>query len=362
MKAGARRFGAPSARERREADLFLADLLGSTRKPEDASREIDGEDQQPVRTYVLDFIDQSLGGETPTGRHCAVICPRGLTVKGGELDMIFYLHGWRGTCGGLKNHTMQHMLLHDYFKAIPSTVGDSGKNVVFVAPTLGFHGEVGSDPNQLPKGQPWQLLDAALARVQQGFSHTTLKPGKVILAGHSGAGPRILALLNRKDAELSRVIAVWALDSFYGGADQDARVARWRNAIAAHPDITWTIVPSTGSDVNEAGIAIEAEQKKKRLANQRYLYPGADHCAVPAQALGQLLKDESRLTTRQPAPAPPPPPAQRPSERFVESLTTRRRLTGTLSAPTRRDATSRLIDEADRFYRSLVGGAADDSA
>jgi hypothetical protein len=333
---GARHLGAPSGRERREADLFLADLLGPANESEDASGEIDGEDQPPpaaTPSFRLDYIDQNLGGESPAGPHCAVICPRGLTPKGGVLDMILYLHGWKASCAdpkkdpnkdpkrNPKKYTMRQMLDLDYFKSIPSTVGDSGKNVVFVAPTLGPEGEVGSDPWNFKRGQPWQLLDAALALVQKGFHRTTLKPGDVILAGHSGAGPRILALLNRGDAELSRVIAVWALDSFYGGATQAARTTRWRKAIEAYPGITWTIVPSTKSDVNETGKAIEAEQKSKRLGNQRYLYPGAGHCDVPAMALGQLLKDESRLTTRPPTPVPPPPPARRsPSESFFESL------------------------------------------
>ena len=352
---GARHLGAPSGRERREADLFLADLLGPANQSEDASGEIDSEDQQP--TYDLQFIDQRLAGVdqrlgdvTPDGPHCAVICPRGLTPARSELDMILYLHGWRSPCGAKAKHTMREMLSHDDFKSIPSTVGDSGKNVVLVAPTLGPKGEVGSDDKFLP-AQPWQLLDAALARVQQRFPRTKLKPGKVILAGHSGAGPRILALLNRGDAELSRVIAVWALDSFYGGATQAARTTRWRKAIEANPGITWTIVPSTKSDVNETGKAIEAEQKSKRLGNQRYLYPGAGHCAVPAMALGQLLKDESRLTTRPPGPAPPPPPPvhRSPSESVFESLTT------DMDRGTR-------SDEAERFYQSLVGGVADERA
>lgn len=331
---------------RREADLFLADLLGTANLSEDAGGEIDREDQPPpgaggqtvaaAPSYDLLFIDQRLGGVTPAGQHCAVICPRALTPAGGELDMILYLHGWRSTCGGAAGHTMQDMLRHNYFRSIPSTVGDSGKNVVFVAPTLGPKGEVGSDDKFLP-GQPWQLLDAALERVQAGFRRTTLKPGKVILAGHSGAGPRILALLNRGDAELSRVIAVWALDSFYGGT------VRWRNAIEANRRITWTIVPSTGSDVDAIGRAINDAQKTKRLDNQRFIDPGASHCAAPAKALGQLLKDESRLTTRPPAPAPSPPPqpARRsPSESFFELL-----------------AGEAADEPTELFYESLVGEA-----
>jgi hypothetical protein len=307
---GARYLGSPSARERREADLFLADLLGPARESEDAGGEIDGEDQPSpgarggptaaAPTYDLLFIDQRLGGVTPAGPHCAVICPRGLTPAGGVLDMILYLHGWRSTCGGAENDTMREMLRHDYFNSIPSTVGDSGKNVVLVAPTLGPHGEVGSK-DRLLATEPWHLLDAALAEVQKGFRRTTLKPGKVILAGHSGAGPRILALLNRGDAQLSRVIAVWALDSFYGGTTLEDRKTRWRTAIEANPGITWTIAPSTKSDVHKTGMAINDAQSTKRLDNQRYIKPVAGHCALPANVLGQLLEDELRLTRRPPA-------------------------------------------------------------
>jgi hypothetical protein len=309
---GARHLGAPSGRERREADLFLADLLGPANESEDAS----GEDQQP--SYDLQFIDQRLGGVTPDGPHCAVICPRGLTPARGELDMILYLHGWKPTCNGKDDPPdpkMGQMLLQKHFKSIPSTVGDSGKNVVLVAPTLGPKGEMGPEPSKrFITTEPWHLLNAALAQVQKGFQRTTLKPGKLILAGHSGAGPHILALLNRGDAELSRVIAVWALDSFYGG------LTLWRDAIRTNRGITWTIVPSTWSDVYKVGMAIEAEQKSKKLDNQRYLYPGASHCGVPAAALAQLIKEETRLTTRPPAPAPPPPLPARPSESFFESL------------------------------------------
>ena len=372
---GVRHLGAPSARE---ADLFLADLLGPANESEDTGEEIYSEDPPPlaVTTYDLLFIDQRLGGVTPAGPHCAVICPHELTPHGGELDMILFLHGYRSTCGNRDEDTMREMLLNNNFKSIPSTVGDSGKNVVLVAPTLGPQGEVGSGDKFLP-AEPWQLLDAARAQVQTRFRRTTLKPGKVILAGHSGAGPRILALLKRGDKELSRVIAVWAIDSFYGGK------TLWRNAIDANRGITWTIVPSNGSDVNGIGRAINDEQKTKKLDNQRFLEPGASHCAVPARALGQLLKDESRLTTRPPAPAPPPPPAQRrPSESFVVAEGGRR-LTGALATHTRPGATSRLIggrasiwplewrthvdrgsrsEQAERFYQSLVGGVADERA
>jgi len=294
-------------RARREADLFLADLLG----PANVAEDVGEEDPQPA--YELQFIDQRLGGVTPAGAHCAVICPRGLRPARGELDMILYLHGWKPTCGGKKNPNMQEMLGHDYFKSIPSTIGDSGKNVVFVAPTLGEYGEMGPGPNKrFLAAEPWHLLDAALAQVQRRFART-LKHGKLILAGHSGAGPHILALLERGDAALSRVIAVWALDSFYGGP------TLWRNAIAANRGITWTIVPSDGSDVDGYGRTINEAQGARPLGNQRFFEPGASHCAVPAAALGHLLSAETRLTTHSPAPAPPP--ARRsPSETFFESL------------------------------------------
>jgi hypothetical protein len=293
--------------QRREADLFLADLAGPASESEDAGGAVEP-------TYDLLFVDQRLGGVTPDGPHCAVICPRRLTPARGELDMILYLHGFKSTCGGKDDPKMQKMLEHRFFKSIPSTVGDSGKNVVFVAPTLGPENEMGPSKRFLAT-EPWQLLNAALAQVQKGFRRTTLTPGKLILAGHSGAGPHILRLLKRGDAELSRVIAVWALDSFYGGTDL------WRNAIETHGGITWTIVPSNDSDVHEFGREINNAQTTKRLGNQRFIDPDVTHCAVPAAALGQLLRDESRLTTRPPAPAPAPPPAQRrPSESFFESL------------------------------------------
>jgi hypothetical protein len=77
------------------------------------------------------------------------------------------------------------------------------------------------------------------------------------------------------------------------------------------------------------------------LGNQRYLYPGAGHCDVPAMALGQLLKDESRLTTRPPTPVPPPSPARRsPSESFFESL-----------------AGEAADERVENFYESLMGEA-----
>ena len=312
--------------------------------------------ERPPPSYYLDFIDQNLGGKSPAGPHCAVIYPRGLTRAGdGRVDMILYLHGWKASCADPKKdpnkdprrdpkqYTMRQMLHLDYFKSIPSTVGDSRKNVVFVAPTLGPKGEVGPDDTFLPD-QPWQLLNDAYALVHRRFGWRTSWSGKVILAGHSGAGPRILKLLDSKDPGLSRVIAVWAIDAFYGGT------GLWRRYIELYPGFTWTIVPSTGSDVNGFGIAINAAQGSKKLVNQRYIPPNGDHCHVVADNLGKLLADETGLTMH-----PPPPPAQRSPSESVVVAEGGRRLTGALSVPPRRRATSRLIDEAERFYQSLVG-------
>jgi hypothetical protein len=74
--------------------------------------------------------------------------------------------------------------------------------------------------------------------------------------------------------------------------------------------------------VDDIGRTINEAQKTKKLDNQRFFESGAGHCALPATALPRLLKDESRLTTRPPAPAPAPPPKRSPSESFFESLRT----------------------------------------
>ena len=95
--------------------------------------------------------------------------------------MILYLHGWRPTCGGkvTENDTMGEMLRQNPFKSIPFTIGDSGKNVVFVAPTLGKLGEVGTDPYKpSSRPSPGACSTPRWRRCRRGSRERRLRPAR----------------------------------------------------------------------------------------------------------------------------------------------------------------------------------------
>jgi hypothetical protein len=172
----------------------------------------------------------------------AIFVPDGFSAAG-PVDLILYLHGHTSTTS-----------IKDYLTRRPyrKIVNESGKNVVFVAPTLGLHSEIG---NLASRQGAFDFLDY-VRRFLTEYGPYDDWPllGVVVLAAHSGGGSGMLKLAKTYQGTLAMPEA-WLFDCLYGAGrptaapepltvrDHDhakaATMDAWQRALAGSPEKDW---------------------------------------------------------------------------------------------------------------------------
>jgi len=150
-----------------------------------------------------------------------------------DVELVVYLHGHKGLYPG------NSVLIDGYwngarfpFFALREEAAASGKNVIFVAPSLGAYSEAGSLTR---KGGFDAYLEQVSAAINEHFMMPRFKRRlpefrSIILAAHSGGGSPMLSIVRGKDRDAAKVKECWCYDSMYG-----AVASYWVNWAKANP-------------------------------------------------------------------------------------------------------------------------------
>lgn len=150
-----------------------------------------------------------------------------------DFELIVYLHGHKGLYPG------NSVLIDGYWNAarfpffgLREEVAASGKNVIFVAPSLGSHSEAGS---LIRKGGFDAYIEKVLGALNAHYftpRHQRQIPEvrTIILAAHSGGGLPMLQIVKGGDRNAAKVRECWCYDSMYGAMAQ-----AWTGWAKSHP-------------------------------------------------------------------------------------------------------------------------------
>jgi hypothetical protein len=179
---------------------------------------------------------------TTRDSHCikptAVYFPPKHLTSTKKLDVVVWLHGFF-----VKDY--KYLVRGDPAK-IREQVRDSGKDVVLIAPFLGYEYAVAT-----PK---WgeRYLDEILAAISQ-FQTPNVKPppllqvGKLVIACHSGGGNGMRNLVGSLGKYQSSLTACWGFDCLYGAKSHPDDATFWYNWLSRANASTLDIIygPST---------------------------------------------------------------------------------------------------------------------
>lgn len=150
-----------------------------------------------------------------------------------ETALVIYLHGHKTLYPGNK------VLIKGYwdgskfpFFALREEVAASGKNVIFVAPSLGAKSQAG---NLVNKGGFDAFIKKVLASVNNHYLiPRNLRPlndiENIILSAHSGGGSPMFKIARGTDRYAQKIKECWGFDSMYGWV-----AAAWLAWAKTHP-------------------------------------------------------------------------------------------------------------------------------
>lgn len=192
------------------------------------------------------FTKRTAPGIKPTALY---LPPKHLTAAT-KFDVVIWLHGFY-----VRNH---EFLFHNDPARLREQVRDSGKDVVLIAPFLGYEYAVGDSfagnysvkDLATPKwGQ--RYLDEVLGALANFLGPSTSLPqlqvGKLIIACHSGGGGAMRNLVGTLGKYQANLSACWGFDCLYGAKAQPDDATFWYNWLSGQNSCALEIVygPST---------------------------------------------------------------------------------------------------------------------
>jgi hypothetical protein len=154
----------------------------------------------------------------PVSTTSAIFIPRGFQ-QDKPISLIIYLHGHKTSKPG-KEASIQEYLNYtkfDYFR-LREKVAEAGRNVVFVAPTLGPKSAAGS---LVKKGGFDTYVTAVLKAIEyytlRSVSKKGLTPCSLVIAAHSGGGKPMGEIVTLPDKYAGQIRECWGFDSLYQG-------------------------------------------------------------------------------------------------------------------------------------------------
>lgn len=250
------------------------------------------------KTLYVD-IDLRIAGRRPM---TAIFLPDGYRAEA-ECDVVMYLHGWQLQTGV----TEIDQYLERPFGKLREGLVASGKNAIFVAPTLGPESEAGILTS--PGGLDWFLTLCLAAATNHGelFAvDAALNLRHLILAGHSGAGARMRELVQGSNTSIEGTSEFWGYDSLY--SDEDLSV--WPNWARDHTDARIKFYYIDRSDGPSGSPADNPTRRGRDLQGLRLgnliveRSRVHDHMLVPLTYWGPCLDDAGFLQIRAGAGSP----------------------------------------------------------
>ena len=208
--------------------------------------EIDlGISDKGYRCYVFDKVEKKYKQSTCSAaaipdKMTAIYTPKNFKPAA-ETDLIIYLHGYQDgipgmvkTGGKIFTPTIQQYLNYagkPYF-SFREIINRLGKNVVFVAPTLGArsqYGKLASHFDSYVEQAVWAINEYVF-KARQLSGQLNLR--NLIIAAHSGGGAPMLKIAEQTKSDYAkRIRSYWGFDSWYQSSDS------W-NAVAKNKSVT----------------------------------------------------------------------------------------------------------------------------
>ncbi|WFU44349.1 hypothetical protein QA640_19025 [Bradyrhizobium sp. CB82] len=181
----------------------------------------------------------------------AVYLPPKHITSATKLDLVIWLHGFY-----VKDH---EFLFHNDPARLREQVRDSGKDVVLIAPFLGYEYAVGESfaGNYSVKDLAtpnWgeRYLEEVLAGLAKFLGSVSSSPpllqiGKLIIACHSGGGNAMRNLVGSLGKYQSNLRACWGFDCLYGAKAQPDDATFWYQWLSGQNGCSLEIIygPST---------------------------------------------------------------------------------------------------------------------
>ena len=186
----------------------------------------------PGTTFYLPINLTKEGKAVTFPARTGIYLPSAFTPAAG-VEVLLYLHGMT------RDYPGPGALINAYwdgkrfeFFALREEVEASGRNLVFVAPSLGDNPNITSSLAE-PGG-----FDAYLKRVISGLNERLAQDHKrgigdvrrIVLAAHSAGGNPMLKIALGKDQYTARIAECWCFDGMYGSV-----AAAWAAWAKAHP-------------------------------------------------------------------------------------------------------------------------------
>jgi hypothetical protein len=236
------------------------------------------------------------GASTPEWRQwTAIYFPPAVGRRRSTIDVILYLHGHRTSIPGSRRSIWAY-LKHKCWP-LREHLAATGKAAVLVAPTLGPKSEPGTlvQPGGLDR-----YLDQTLAGsigYWDGGSVPAL--GRLILAGHSGAGSPMRLLADSSNRAASLIAEVWGFDCTYG-IKHDADAKGWSMWARNHPRSRLFIYYLPGTRTQDQ--AVKLRDAARGLSNVAVPESGAKsregihaHYWVPIQHWRERISESPHL-------------------------------------------------------------------
>jgi hypothetical protein len=194
-------------------DMTFGLELPGVRKTSTAAPRLIKQERHPFgETY---YVGLTLGGEGPNPPMTGIFIPANYRSES-HVDMLIYLHGHYAEM------PLYRFLNKDIYphRAFREETYSSGKNVIFVIPTLGPKSQSGKLSFRGGFDAYLHSVLAALAAYGPHKSTGSPEPGHIILACHSDGGASMLRINLRQDHYTQRIRECWGFDCLYSGRNK----------------------------------------------------------------------------------------------------------------------------------------------
>lgn len=205
----------------------------------------------------------------------------------GRAEILFYVHGLLGPCGGRPKGGMASFISDEKF-ALGASVVASGRPIILIVPQFQDAGDASWSAHGLARPEALnRYLDRRMAEVGKRLQTAPPVASDLIVAGHSKAFEVLYRLARSHGSPalaqmpLACLSGLWMLDASYGRVPHDQIAA----LLDAKPRLSVKLVYRAGSKTDSFG----GKRREGRLSLIPVPARAVSHCAIPARCLADLL-------------------------------------------------------------------------